>query len=555
MVSTRRKAKEEQKKDEPKPVKEEKKTVKKGKSVEVKVKRKRSESPVQKPPSPKVPPPPVVDKPASPPPEEQKIVKAIRKGRAAVDSECSKSSDCHVYEEPSKIWCCTLNQADLKDNANKFYLIQLLAHDKTSNLFYVWNRWGRVGYSGQNALKGPFTEIDRAKAEYNKKYSEKTRGGYIEVHITYEDDDQSEPQPLKKALREESKAEDSKLDQRVKDLINLIFDLKTMSNTLAEIGYDAKKMPLGKLSPESIKRGMEVLKQIDEALEKNTKADISNLSSQFYSLIPHDFGFKHMSNFIINSSEKLKEKIGMLENLTDMKIATTILEQSNNNFSPVDQHYLKLKCGISPIDRADPLFSILETYVSNTHASTHNSYGLTVLDIFKVDKEGEDERFRKDIHNRMLLWHGSRLTNWVGILSQGLRIAPPEAPVSGYMFGKGVYFADMVSKSANYCFTNRNSNIGILMLCDVALGNCNEKMYSDYNAGNLPPDKHSTKGCGKTAPPVNSYIDHEGMKIPYGKGELDQAFNGSLLYNEYIVYDVKQIKMKYLFKTRFDYRF
>ena len=33
----------------------------------------------------------------------------------------------------------------------------------------------------------------------------------------------------------------------------------------------------------------------------------------------------------------------------------------------------------------------------------------------------------------MLLWHGSRLSNWVGILSQGLRIAPPEAPVTGYM--------------------------------------------------------------------------------------------------------------------------
>ena len=34
---------------------------------------------------------------------------------------------------------------------------------------------------------------------------------------------------------------------------------------------------------------------------------------------------------------------------------------------------------------------------------------------------------------RMLLWHGSRLTNWAGILTQGLRIAPPEAPVTGYM--------------------------------------------------------------------------------------------------------------------------
>ena len=28
---------------------------------------------------------------------------------------------------------------------------------------------------------------------------------------------------------------------------------------------------------------------------------------------------------------------------------------------------------------------------------------------------------------------GSRLTNFVGILSQGLRIAPPEAPVTGYI--------------------------------------------------------------------------------------------------------------------------
>ena len=65
----------------------------------------------------------------------------------------------------------------------------------------------------------------------------------------------------------------------------------------------------------------------------------------------------------------------------------------------------------------------------------------------------------------MLLWHGSRLTNFVGILSQGLRIAPPEAPVTGYMFGKGVYFADMSSKSANYCFTSRENSTGILLLC------------------------------------------------------------------------------------------
>jgi len=54
---------------------------------------------------------------------------------------------------------------------------------------------------------------------------------------------------------------------------------------------------------------------------------------------------------------------------------------------------------------------------------------------------------------------------------QGLRIAPPEAPATGYMFGKGIYFADMVSKSANYCFTSPANSVGLMLLCEVALGN------------------------------------------------------------------------------------
>lgn len=49
----------------------------------------------------------------------------------------------------------------------------------------------------------------------------------------------------------------------------------------------------------------------------------------------------------------------------------------------------------------------------------------------------------------------------------GLRIAPPEAPVTGYMFGKGVYFADMFSKSANYCCASQQSSAGVLLLCEV----------------------------------------------------------------------------------------
>jgi poly [ADP-ribose] polymerase len=88
----------------------------------------------------------------------------------------------------------------------------------------------------------------------------------------------------------------------------------------------------------------------------------------------------------------------------------------------------------------------------------------------------------------------------VGILSQGIRIAPPEAPVTGYMFGKGVYFADIMSKSGNYCHTSKINSQGLILLCEVALGNCNEQFYANYHANLMPEGKNSTKGMGKVAP-------------------------------------------------------
>lgn len=42
----------------------------------------------------------------------------------------------------------------------------------------MWNRWGRVGVPGQNALKGPMPK-DAAIRDYNNKHHEKTvKGDY-----------------------------------------------------------------------------------------------------------------------------------------------------------------------------------------------------------------------------------------------------------------------------------------------------------------------------------------------------------------------------------------
>lgn len=218
---------------------------------------------------------------------------------------------------------------------------------------------------------------------------------------------------------------DSKLDRKLADLIALICDLKMMKNTLLEYEIDVNRMPLGKLSKSQINKGYQILKEIEEILSKpSSKMEVllTDCTNRFYTAIPH--AFLHNLPPKINNKKILKEKIEMLESLADMEIASKILSKGLDlNSNPLDDQYASLHCELEPMDHNADEFKMIQRYVSLTHAPTHNTYTLEVLDVFAVNREGESEGFKKfkDFPNRQLLWHGSRLTNWAGILSTGLR--------------------------------------------------------------------------------------------------------------------------------------
>lgn len=119
-------------------------------------------------------------------------------------------------------------------------------------------------------------------------------------------------------------------------------------------------------------------------------------------------------------------------------------------------------------------------------------------------------------------------------------------------FGKGIYFADVVTKSANYCSTTPTNNIGLMLMCQVALGNMQKLKIANNRINDLPNSAwQSTGGVGMYCP--MEWRGIENVTAPFGNIQRMKGIS-SLVYNEYIVYDPAQVKIKYLFKMKFNYR-
>lgn len=73
-----------------------------------------------------------------------------------------------------------------------------------------------------------------------------------------------------------------------------------------------KKMPLGKLSKQQITRGFEALEELEAALQEQPPkaARLEDLSSRFYTIVPHNFGRARPPP--INSPDLLRAKKDML---------------------------------------------------------------------------------------------------------------------------------------------------------------------------------------------------------------------------------------------------
>ncbi|KEQ70623.1 PARP-domain-containing protein, partial [Aureobasidium namibiae CBS 147.97] len=494
----------------------------------------------------------------------------------------------HVFVDPDSgiIYDASLNQTNASNNNNKFYRVQLLESSGSYKRYQTWTRWGRVGEHGQSAMLGDGS-IEDAFVNFEKKFKDKSglkwddrrekpkSKKYVFVERSYLADD-DEP-PAQSGASPDNDDDGPKytppkctLEPPIQSLMELVFNQKHFATTMQSLNYDVNKLPLGKLSKATIIKGFEILKELSAMMSDtsvvHSLAGYEELSNQYYSYIPHSFGRNRPP--IIQTLDMLKPEIELLDSLSDLKNADEILKKAKETASqihPLDSRFQGL--GMQEMLSLAPSsseFSEIDQYLHKTCGSTH-SIKYEVQDIFRIQRQGEFERFDKSKYatvasDRRLLWHGSRTTNFGGILSQGLRIAPPEAPVNGYMFGKGIYLADMSSKSANYCSPYDSDGYALLLLCEAELGKPMQTLTdASYEAAETAKEMgaFSTWGQGQTAPKTwkDAGCIHPSLagatmpdttKLP-GATNIPGAY---LQYNEYICYDVAQVRLRYLLRVK-----
>ena len=136
---------------------------------------------------------------------------------------------------------------------------------------------------------GP-ADLTASLKEFNKKFKDKSglaweargdppkKGKYTFIEKSYEDDDDNDDaQDLVKKEEDEEDEEDepqvkSELPRQTQRLMELIFNHNHFNAVLESIGYNANKLPLGKLSKSTLKQGFEHLNELASLIKHPTLA-------------------------------------------------------------------------------------------------------------------------------------------------------------------------------------------------------------------------------------------------------------------------------------------
>ncbi|XP_052057851.1 poly [ADP-ribose] polymerase tankyrase-like isoform X2 [Mytilus californianus] len=520
--------------------------------------------------------------------DSEEYLKSIQDKDMDVDEEnkCEVDRCCEyrkvgevVMDDSQKIpYDVTLSKVDVSFGTwgmYNFYKMQVV-HQKAQDLYILFTRWGRIGENGQ-FQHTPFQKKSEAITEFGKIFRSKTGNYWSNVKLFEKqpkkyrlvETDRSYAQPTKIDFKLQTDIP-SKLPKFVQDLVKEMSSIKMMEAAINKEGFNYSLMPFGRLKRETLIEARKVLAEIGGHVKKLEKINsdysmtqteknvqmqelgekIAKLSNSYYHCIPQqNYVFDKIQP--ICDKDSYKTQLKHLSNLLDIECAEKIVigaQSKMSSMNPLDYIYQAVGCKIQLLTEDCAESQYILKYI---HASCKENH---VHAIYKLSRPGEDTTIRSlNMENHKLLWHGSSMSNFISILHRGLLVAPPEIPMTGALFGEGLYTSDAFFKCQMYSYNaNPSSNTRLALLCQVALGKtCEVDTVDDMETDLTDSDYQCKRVDGNKIP--NKDFD---VTLPYGavmplgqlqnnpKKENWRSFR--MPYREFIVNDASQVCLRYL---------
>ena len=451
-----------------------------------------------------------------------------------------------------------LQVTDIKNNNNKYYGIELhQAKGATSNAFRVFTHDGRTDDLDTNPDAGAkecrfFDALVEAQSEYDKIYKSKTAAakGYKELSLA------SSKIGSQKARGGSSGAVDEKtlakmkgddgapvvkaekkpstLSTPIQDLVKYIYAEATNALTTtvnAKITANGIETPLGVLTVGQIEKGEEILAEIHALIgtKKGTKTKLEDLSGSFYTAVPHRIGRtrESIASAIIEDIANIALKQETLQLMKDMLAVNGDGASGGGNVlfnEVIDDQYAALGAELVALESGSSEWKQWADHVVNSQVKSKN---IKVENVYKVKRPQEWDAFDAQLGNDKMLFHGSRIQNWVGLLTRGILM--PKLVVSlgvnrtdaGWL-GNGIYFGDASCTSAFYT-TPGKKKTRFMAVARVGMGKMHPYTKITYGLNEPPPGYDSCHGLRN-----------------------DKKNNSQFEDDEYVIYRQNQQRLEYL---------
>jgi len=301
-----------------------------------------------------------------------------------------------------------------------------------------------------------------------------------------------------------------------------------MKQSGGKIVYDAAnatfKTPLGVIAPHQVAEARDLLVIIGDlvAADNFTSRKFGPTLKEYLHLIPHNVGMKKITpQLVFPDTQTIIAETDLLDGLETSFIDVTTKPTKKKTKKKDAPKVFDVQLDIVEDSK---VISMVRNLYQSTRKAMHQSNNLSVKTVYTVKIANMDAAFEKygaTLPDIRQLWHGTKASNLISILKQGLIIPPSSsAHCTGRLYGNGIYASSVSTKALNYA-TNFWGSGGdttrtFMFLLDMAMGKY-----------------HDTKDWGGTYPRPGT--------------QSTWARSGRALKNdEMIVYRTDQVRLTHL---------